>query len=162
ELGEEGIVDLARFDLKGNKAKKWRNALNRVEKAGGRFEILQGEALRALLPDLRRVSDSWLERKQGAEKGFSIGRFDEEYLARFPCGLVRDGGGGIVGFANILEGRPGEEISVDLMRYLPGRDGDGILEDVIEYLFIQLMLHGKERGFARFNLGMAPLSSVGE
>ena len=161
KLGEEGIVDLARFDLKGNKAKKWRNALNRVEKAGGRFEILQGEALRALLPDLRRVSDSWLEKKQGAEKGFSIGRFDEAYLSRFPCAVVRDLSGLVVGFANLLEGGRGEELSVDLMRYRP----DGIEQedgDVIEYLFIQLMLYGKARGFARFNLGMAPLSSVGE
>jgi phosphatidylglycerol lysyltransferase len=162
KLGEEGIVNLDRFDLKGNKAKKWRHAINRVEKEGGRFEIVQGEALRALLPEMRRISDAWLERKQGAEKGFSIGRFDEEYLARFPCALVRDGSGRLGGFANILEGKEGEEISVDLMRYLPPKDGAGFLEDVIEYLFLQLMLHGKERGFARFNLGMAPLSSVGE
>ncbi len=161
KLGEEGIVDLARFDLKGNKAKKWRNAINRVEKAGGRFEIVQGEALRVLFPEMRRISDAWLEKKHGAEKGFSIGRFDEEYLARFPCALVRDAGGGIAGFANILEGAPGGEISVDLMRYLPGEE-EGAREAVIEYLFIQLMLHGKERGFSRFNLGMAPLSSVGE
>ena len=162
KLGEEGIVDLARFDLKGNKAKKWRHAINRVEKSGGRFEIVQGEALRALLPEMRRVSDAWLQRKHGAEKGFSIGRFDEEYLGRFPCAVARDAAGRIVGFANILEGNPGGEISVDLMRYLPGDDGQGVLEDVIEYLFIQIMLHGKERGFTRFNLGMAPLSSVGE
>jgi phosphatidylglycerol lysyltransferase len=162
KLGEEGIVDLSRFDLKGNKAKKWRHAVNRVEKEGGIFEIVQGEALRALLPEMRRVSDAWLKIKQGAEKGFSIGRFDEEYLARFPCAVVRDGTGAIAGFANLLEGRPGGEISVDLMRYLPGKEGQGLLEDVIEYLFIQVMLHAKERGFTRFNLGMAPLSSVGE
>jgi phosphatidylglycerol lysyltransferase len=48
------------------------------------------------------------------------------------------------------------------MRYLPAGEGREILEDVIEYIFLQLMLYGKERGFSRFNLGMAPLSSVGE
>jgi phosphatidylglycerol lysyltransferase len=162
KLGEEGIVDLSRFDLKGNKAKKWRNALNRVERAGGGFEILEGEALARVLPELREVSDAWLQKKQGAEKGFSIGRFDEAYLSRFPCAVVRDGSGQVAGFANLLEGRPGGELSVDLMRYHPGRTAAEPLGDVIEYLFIRLMLHGKERGFATFNLGMAPLSSVGE
>src|SRR5207249_4906796 len=96
KLGEEGFVDLARFDLKGNKAKKWRNALNRVEKAGGRFEIVRPEAMRPLMPRLREVSDRWLARKRGAEKGFSIGRFDEAYLSRFPCALVRDASGEII------------------------------------------------------------------
>ena len=92
----------------------------------------------------------------------AIGRFDEAYLSRFPCALVRDASGEIIGFANILEGQPGGEISVDLMRYLPEEAEEGPLGDVIEYLFLQLMIHGKERAFARFNLGMAPLSSVGE
>jgi len=162
KLGEEGIVDLARFDLKGNKAKKWRNALNRVEKAGGRFEIVQGGALAALLPELRRVSDAWLEKKKQVEKGFSIGRFDEVYLSRFPCAVVWDAAGQVAGFANILEGRTGEELSVDLMRYRPEAEEEGGLGDVIEYLFVRIMLFGKESGFTRFNLGMAPLSSVGE
>jgi phosphatidylglycerol lysyltransferase len=162
KLGEEGIVDLPRFDLKGNKAKKWRNALNRVEKAGGRFEIVQGSALSALLPELRDVSDAWLSRKRQVEKGFSIGRFDEVYLSRFPCAVVWDAAGRVAGFANILEGRNGEEISVDLMRYRPESDQESGLGDVIEYLFVRIMLFGKEAGYTRFNLGMAPLSSVGE
>jgi phosphatidylglycerol lysyltransferase len=162
KLGEEGIVDLDRFDLKGNKAKKWRNALNRVEKAGGRFEIVQGSVLAGLLPELRRVSDAWLERKRQVEKGFSIGRFDEVYLSRFPCAVVWDSAGRVAGFANILEGRVGEEISVDLMRYRPDVEEEGGLGDVIEYLFVRIMLFGKQAGYSRFNLGMAPLSSVGE
>jgi phosphatidylglycerol lysyltransferase len=162
KLGEEGIVDLQRFDLKGNKAKKWRNALNRVEKAGGSFEIVQGERLTALLPQLKQVSDAWLEKKKGVEKGFSIGRFDEVYLSRFPCAVVRDATGRVAGFANVLQGRSGEEISVDLMRYRPEAEEEGGLGDVIEYLFVKIMLLGKELGYTRFNLGMAPLSSVGE
>jgi phosphatidylglycerol lysyltransferase len=162
KLGEEAIVDLALFDLKGNKAKTWRHAVNRCEKTGGHFEILEGEALRPLLPDLRRVSDAWLSDKHIGEMRFSIGRFDEAYLTRFPCALVRDPSGETLAFANVLEGPRGEEMSVDLMRYRqPAQRGEGV-ENAMEYLFIRLMLHAKERGFSRFNLGMAPLSSVGE
>ncbi len=162
KLGEEAIVDLTRFDLRGNKAKTLRHAVNLVEKQGGEFAIAAGESLRALLPELRQVSDDWLADKHVVEKRFSIGRFEEAYMLRFPCALVRDSGGRITAFGNLLEGPHGEELSVDLMRYSARREQAGGLRDVMDYLFLRLMLHGKERGFRRFNLGMAPLASVGE
>ncbi|HEU4403554.1 MAG TPA: phosphatidylglycerol lysyltransferase domain-containing protein [Candidatus Polarisedimenticolia bacterium] len=162
KLGEEAIVELSRFDLKGNKAKTWRHAINSVEKEGGHFEIVSGEAVPPLLPALKRVSDRWLSEKHLVEKRFSIGRFDAAYLRRFPCALVRDAREQIVGFANLLEGPGGGEISIDLMRYLTPRDEEGGLRNVMDYLFLKLMLYGKERGFSRFNLGMTPLAAVGE
>jgi len=161
KLGEEAIVHLSRFDLKGNKARKWRHAVNAVEKGGGSFAIVEGEPLVRLMPELRRVSDAWLAEKHLAEKRFSIGRFDERYLLRFPAAIVRDASGRVAAFANILEGRPGEEMSVDLMRYAETGQAGG-MHDVMDYLFIRLMLVAKERGFHRFNLGMAPLAAVGE
>jgi len=162
KLGEEGIVDLASFDLQGSKAKRRRRTVSAAEKAGARFEVVEGKALGTLLPDLRRISEAWLAAKQGAEKGFSVGRFDESYLLRFPCALVRDASGGVVAFANVLCGAEGGELSVDLMRFDPGRAEEAKIDHVMEYLFLKLMLHAKEQGFARFNLGMAPLASVGE
>src|SRR2546422_756532 len=42
------------------------------------------------------------------------------------------------------------------------REEDGALENVMDYLFVRLILRDKELGFRRFNLGMAPLSAVGE
>ena len=33
---------------------------------------------------------------------------------------------------------------------------------VMDFMFTSLFLYGKERGYKRFNMGMAPLSSVGE
>jgi phosphatidylglycerol lysyltransferase len=162
KLGEEAIVDLTRFDLKGNKAKSWRHALNSVERAGGGFEVVPGATLAPLLGDLREVSDDWLKDKHVVEKRFSLGRFDERYLLRFPCALVRDAGGLLVGFANLLEGPPGTELSIDLMRYSGHRQEITGLHGVMDYLFLRLMQYGKERGYTRFNLGMAPLASVGE
>ena len=40
----------------------------------------------AILTQLRAVSDDWLAAKASAEKGFSLGFFDEAYLSRFPVG----------------------------------------------------------------------------
>ena len=50
------------------------------------------------------MSDDWLAEKATAEKGFSLGFFDEAYLARFPVAVVeRDGR--IVAFANLWPAR---------------------------------------------------------
>jgi phosphatidylglycerol lysyltransferase len=63
--------------------------------------------------------------------------------------------GPIVAFANIWSSAGREELSVDLMRFTLEAP-----ENVMEYLFIKLMLWGREEGYRWFNLGMAPLSGI--
>jgi len=92
--------------------------------------------------------------KAGKEKRFSIGFFDEKYLSNFPIALVRNESE-IVAFANIWTGADNEEISIDLMRHSPDAP-----DRTMEYLFVKLMLWGKEKGYNRFSLGMAPLSGL--
>ncbi|GJG86662.1 hypothetical protein tb265_18430 [Gemmatimonadetes bacterium T265] len=161
KLGEEARIPLDRFSLDGGARKSMRRIVNAVDKTGARFEVVGPEAVPALLPELRRVSDAWLASKRVREKGFSLGYFDEAYLRHFPLALVRaprrDGGDRtgeeIVAFANLWTGAGKHELSMDLMRYAPEAP-----ESVMEYLFLQLMLWGKAQGYAEFNLGMAPLS----
>ena len=161
KLGEEARIPLSRFSLDGGARKSMRRIVNAVDKTGARFEVVGPDAVPALLPDLRRVSDAWLASKRVREKGFSLGYFDEAYLRHFPLALVRaprrDGGDRtsdeIVAFANLWQGAGKHELSMDLMRYSPEAP-----ESVMEYLFLQLMLWGKAQGYQEFNLGMAPLS----
>ncbi len=61
----------------------------------------------------------------------------------------------IVAFANLWIGTEKEELSPDLMRHLPEAP-----HDIMEYLFVQLMLWGKQEGYRWFNLGMAPFSGL--
>src|SRR5262249_48708066 len=63
----------------------------------------------------------------------------------------------IFAFANVFQGGAKQELSIDLMRYVPefGRD-------VMDYLFIELMLWGKQQGYKYFNFGMAPFSGLGD
>ncbi len=63
--------------------------------------------------------------------------------------------GATIAFANLLLSAEKEELSVDLMRYLP-EDASGVME----FLFIELMLLGKAEGYRFFNLGMAPLAGL--
>jgi phosphatidylglycerol lysyltransferase len=154
KLGEQAKVDLTAFTLEGSQAARYRQAIRRLEKDGGCFRVVETAGVAGILDQLRAVSDDWLAAKATAEKGFSLGSFDEAYLARFPVAVV-EVGGRVVAFANIWAGPHGEELSVDLMRY--HRDAP---TSVMEALFVHLMKRGREQGYRRFVLGMAPLSGV--
>ena len=108
----------------------------------------------ALLPELEAISNAWMEEKNTREKGFSLGFFSPRYLREGPLALVRREGK-VLGFANMWAPLSREELSVDLMRHLPEAPSG-----VMDYLFTSLMLWGKEQGYARFNLGMAPFSGM--
>lgn len=155
KLGEEARVPLPSFSLDGGGSRKsLRRRCREIEKLGARFEVVDSPDVPALLPQLRRISDAWLEAKRTREKGFSLGRFDEAYLANFPLAVVRLNGQPVA-FANVWRGADAEELSLDLMRYTseapPG---------VMDYLIVELMLWGRNQGFRWFNLGMAPLSGL--
>jgi phosphatidylglycerol lysyltransferase len=154
KYGEEAHVSLADFTLDGPRAKSLRHSLRKAEAAELSFSIIPARDVPAAMPQLRKVSDAWLIDRPGPEKRFSVGRFDESYIGRFDCAVVwREGS--IVAFANIWAAPACSELSVDLMRHLPDAP-----YGTMDYLFIQLMLWGKERGFARFNFGLAPLSGI--
>ncbi len=154
KLGEEAIVPLASFSLDGGTRKGLRRAMKEAEKREVSFELIAAGQTENLLPTLQHISDAWLAEKHVREKGFSLGRFDAEYLRHQPIGLIRHEGRP-VGFANVLRAGDGGELSVDLMRFSPDAPGG-----VMDYLFIELMLWGRTEGFSRFNLGMAPLSGL--
>ena len=154
KLGEEARVPLKSFDLAGSSRKKLRQTVNHCQKEQCEFSIIPVDQVSGALPELKQISDSWLTAKRVSEKGFSLGYFDENYLKQFPIAVVKQNGKTIA-FANILEGADREELSVDLMRYLSDAPAS-----VMEYLFIELMLWGKQQGYAWFNLGMAPLSGM--
>jgi phosphatidylglycerol lysyltransferase len=154
KLGEEAVVPLDGFSLDGGARKGLRRARGEAVKRGACFEVVPAAAVPPLLAELRAVSDAWLASKRTREKGFSLGTFDEAYLRRFPAAVVRLEGR-VVAFANLWLGAGQSELSLDLMRYAPGAPCG-----VMDYLFIELMLWGKQHGYGHFNLGMAPLSGL--
>jgi phosphatidylglycerol lysyltransferase len=152
KLGEEARVDLAAFTLEGGQGAKFRQILRRLEREGATFRIVEPSRVAEIMPELREVSDEWLAEKSAAEKGFSLGYFDESYLLRFPVAVIeRDNR--IQAFANVWPGAGGVELSIDLMRHR--RD---VPNGMMEGLFVQLMLWGRQHGYRWFELGMAPLS----
>lgn len=154
KLGEEARVRLDGFSLQGPTRSELRYAHKRAQKDGASFEVIPIEAVPPLLGELQSVSDEWLSSRHTKEKGFSLGRFDADYISRFPMALVRREGR-IVAFANLWLSGEKEEVAVDLMRH---RQDSGY--GVMDYLFIESMLWGQAQGFRWFSFGVAPLSGM--
>jgi phosphatidylglycerol lysyltransferase len=154
KLGEEARVDLGKFDLeaKGKEMKDLRYTWNRGSRDGLSLEIHEpGEAP---LDELKVISDAWLTGKNVREKGFSLGRFSPEYLQHFRIAIVHFEGRPVA-FANLLETHSRELASLDLMRAHP--DAPKL---TMEFMMVGLIQHYKKHGYARFSLGMVPLSGL--
>jgi phosphatidylglycerol lysyltransferase len=154
KIGEEARVPLADFSLEGAARAELRQAHRRAQRDGASFEVVPPEGVDALLPALQRISNAWLSAKSTGEKRFSVGAFSRQYLRQFPLALVRSGGTPTA-FANLWTTGTRAELSVDLMRF----DSDAP-RSCMDFLFIELMLWGREAGYRSFNLGMAPLSGL--
>lgn len=155
KIGEVARVNLLGFTLEGANKKELRQARNRAERDDFVFQIVPSDQLSGIMPDLRRISDAWLASKQGEEKGFALGAFEENYMLNFDVAVLRSSTGEIVAFANLFKGANKHELSFDLMRYFP--DGPGF---VMNALFAELMLWSTEQGYHWFSLGAAPFSGI--
>ena len=154
KMGESAQVPLDGFSLDGPDARELRRTWRKAQNQGCSFELVPASEVPRLLPELRAVSDAWLAEKHTREKGFSLGSFQEDYIRRLPAALVRKDGR-IVAFGDVWCGAGKEELSLDLMRHLPDAPGS-----VMEYLFVEVMLWGKQEGYRYFDLGNVPLAGV--
>lgn len=154
KLGEYAYVPLQDFGLQGSKRADLRYAVHRAERDGLSFCVTPPNEVAPLLPELRAISAAWLAESRAREKSFSLGAFRDVYLMRRPVALVRHHGT-VIAFANVLCTQQQSEVSVDLMRQLPGAPSG-----TMDFLFTQLMLHFKAQGVQRFALGMAPMAGM--
>lgn len=154
KAGEEAVVPLETFSLQGRKREVLRRNWRKAQEAGATFEVVPAAKVGAYIPQLKAISDQWLARHAGGEKGFSMGGFEPRYVAEFPCALVRREGR-IVAFATLWTTPDKSEFSMDLMRY-----SDAAPKNVMDYLFVELFRWGRENGYRAFDFGMAPLAGL--
>lgn len=152
KLGEDAVVGLEDFSLKGSGKASMRNCLNRLQREGWELRIIPSAEVSGHLARLRQISDQWLAAKSTREKGISLGFFDPGYLMRTDVAVLARGDE-IAAFANLWRPERRDEISIDLMRY-----ADDAPSGAMDFLLVSLMLWSKDQGYRGFNLGMAPLS----
>ena len=154
KIGEEASVELASFSMEGKDSAEFRRVQRNLTRDGYTFRIAEPSEVAMRMQEMREVSDEWLGGRHVAEKGFSLGFFDEASLARTPCALVEKDGR-ICAFANLWLGGTGRDLTVDLMRHRSDAPNG-----LMDFLFTSLMLWGRAQGYASFSLGMAPLAGL--
>jgi glycosyltransferase 2 family protein len=154
KIGEFAAVPLADFTVSGRRREVLRRNWRKVKENGAAFEVIEPDGVWPVMAELRRVSDNWLQGQPGGEKGFSLGGFVPRYLSEFHCALVRQEGR-LVAFANLWLTPDKSSFSMDLMRY-----ADDAPKNVMDFLFVELLLWGQAQGFGAFEFGAAPLAGL--
>ena len=154
KVGESAAVPLESFSIEGRKRGNLRRAWRKAGEEGAAFEIVEGAAVEALLPQLQAISDGWLAHHAGGEKGFSMGGFWPGYVAEFPIAVVRQHGEPVA-FATLWTTAARSAFSMDLMRY-----SDAAPKNIMDYLFVELIAWGQAQGYHAFEFGMAPLAGL--
>ena len=156
KAGEMGQVPVADFTLAGRRNQSLRAAVNRAVREGLSVELMVPPLDDAAWTALKAISDAWLWERGSGEKCFSLGAFDRAYLSRAPLFVVRQPSR-IVAFASLTPSYLGRrELGVDLMRHVPDAP-----HGTMDFLFTRIIEWARTEGYIWFNLGMAPLSGVG-
>jgi len=156
-IGHEAIVDLEEFNLEGSKNKSVRNSVSRIERAGFRTEVYMPPLDDPLLMSLRDISDAWLTLRKGGEMHFSDGWFEDSYIRNGPVIVIHSSDGSPTAFANLVSEYQKNELTIDLMRHYPNME-----PGTMEFLFAQMFLWAKEKGYGTFSLGLCAIVGVGE
>ncbi|MDZ7359317.1 MAG: phosphatidylglycerol lysyltransferase domain-containing protein [candidate division KSB1 bacterium] len=157
KIGDDAIVDLTQFKLEGKVRKEFRHTVNKMEKSGIQTRLYEPPVPEEALKQLKEVSDEWLQIPGRRERRFTLGWFDPDYIRTTPVFVVADKDDRIFAFVNIIPSYTKGEATIDLMRRKTEAP-----HGIMDYLFVKLLLHLKERGYTRFNFGMAPMSGFQE
>jgi phosphatidylglycerol lysyltransferase len=156
-IGQEAILNINEFSLEGRDKKSLRNGLNSLQKKGYTISVHTAPHAGAFVAALRKVSDEWLKSSGKEELIFSQGMFDEKELMQQDVIVVEDAGGAIKAFLNIIPDYAEEECTYDLIRKT-----DDAPPAAMDALIIQLIAYAKERGQLYLNLGLVPMSGIGQ
>jgi lysyl-tRNA synthetase class 2 len=150
-VGDEAIVETARFSLEGRAIRKVRQSVSRLEAAGYSVEARGVRGLdEGTLSELEQVSELW--REGGAERGFTMAM---DCIRGEHCGggvvvAARDAEGAIRGFLHFVPSYGRAAMSLSFMR----RDRS-TPNGLTEYLVVKAIELLRERGIEELSLNFA-------
>lgn len=156
-IGEEGILDVEKFNLDGKNRKSIRNAVNTLRKKGFETEILYAPQNSEILDQLQKISDRWLDEFEKEEMVFSQGMFNREEIKHQDVIVLKNENAEIMAFLNIIPDYSPQECTYDLLRRL--HDAPNGSTDV---LLLKLVDYAKAKKLRYINLGLAPLAELEE
>lgn len=154
-LGDEALLEVDSFSLRGREMRPVRQAVTRISRAGYTTRIRRhAELTTQELEQVENLAERW--RGEETERGFSmaLNRLGDPSDGRCVIITAHDADGEIRGFLSFVPwGVRG--VSLDLMRR--DRDAENGLN---EFLVAKLMEHGPEHGIRRVSLNFAVFRSV--
>lgn len=156
KIGEEAKVYLPGFSLSGNTRKRLRTCRNKFGREGYQFSALFPPHSKELLEEIKGISNAWLGSRK--EKGFSVGYFYDDYVARFPLAIIKNQDGDIIAFATLAYNQPkiDRTLAIDLMRYQPEKSPNATMD----FLFVSIFNWCKENGYEWCSMGISPLANM--
>ena len=162
QVAEDTLIDLDGLEFKGKPWQNVRSAFNRAGKAGITHRMVRlDEEPRAVVAQVRAISEEWVGDKGLPEMGFTLGGVEEALDPEVGTELAVDAEGTIHGVTSWLPvyGPGGVVVgwTLDVMR----RRQDGF-RAVVEYLIASACLTFQEEGAQFLSLSGAPLARTEE
>ncbi|GGE25743.1 hypothetical protein GCM10011360_12730 [Primorskyibacter flagellatus] len=110
-VADDAVIDLSGHSLEGSGARQLRRKLRQAEKAG--VQVTQETASAPLMNELARIDALWVAEHGGA-RGFSMGRFDRDYLLHQRIFVARIAGRAVA-FVTLHE--TSRDLALDIMRH---------------------------------------------
>lgn len=156
-LGQEAVVDLAKFTLSGADKKSLRNAINKTREQGYKATVYTPPIKDGILQKIKHVSDEWLSDTGRKEIIFSQGMFVWEELKQQSIITAENAEEKIIAFLNIIPDYAKGEGTYDLMRKTKDAPNG-----VMDFILIELFNYLKSQNFSYISLGFAPISGLND
>ncbi|HTZ04313.1 MAG TPA: phosphatidylglycerol lysyltransferase domain-containing protein [Gaiellaceae bacterium] len=136
-IGDEAVLDPAKFSLDGRAIRKVRQSVTRLQKAGFRVRVVPAEeADDALRAQLDAVSEAWLGNQP--ERGFTMS-IDDLYVPGTVFAVAECENGRVGGFLHLAPSPAGSSWSLSTMRRSPAAPNG-----VTEFLIVETLAWAKE------------------
>ncbi|MBZ0263761.1 phosphatidylglycerol lysyltransferase domain-containing protein [bacterium] len=163
KIGEDAIISLDEFNIESPENRRLRRSHRRGNNDGLLFQVISAENVLQLFPVLQQISSNWVNDSPLGEMGFTLGRFEVEYMQHFPIAVVCTTNdsphpllqGQPLMFASILTTAGRESITLDVFR----RTLD-VTNETGDFFFVSAIDWAKIQGYNSFHLGLAPLADI--
>lgn len=153
KIGDEAVVETARFSLEGRAIRKVRQSVARLERSGYRFRVVAASDVDAALrSQLEHVSACW--RGASAERGFSMA-MDDPFREPETLFAVAETGDGVGGYLHLVPAAHGRAYSLSAMRRLPTTPNG-----LMEFLVVKTIGWARERHVDELSLNFCVFTDV--
>ncbi|MBK1787577.1 bifunctional lysylphosphatidylglycerol flippase/synthetase MprF [Prauserella cavernicola] len=157
-IAEDTLIDLPGLEFRGRHWQQARTALHRAAREGVSFRLVHlADEPRAILQQVRAISEEWVGDKGLPEMGFTLGGVDEALDRHVRAGLAVDDHDRVHGVTSWMpvyagEGRI-EGWTLDVMRRRTGG-----FTRVVEFLIVSACQAFRDEGARYLSLSGAPLA----